>query len=196
MVGLPKCSCNTGEKRWHSSGTGSVPGCGGCCLWSRQATPQYLPDVFSFTSPGKWVGTPVSSSPRWVGIGGVEGPWFCFQLLDVCFFLSLWKGEWECECSCCSTLQMVAWVYRQILGPCEQTIKGNFSTLLVAVLQLFFFSFIDTILLCNLSCSQLLENFLYSSPLLSCLDRPEDIVGSECDPPITIQWSIGCFKKS
>lgn len=50
-----------------------------------------------------------------------------------------------------------------------------------------FFSFTDTILLCNLSCSQLLENFLYSSPLLSCLDRPEDIVGSECDPPITIQ---------
>lgn len=141
MVGLPKCSCNTGEKRWHSGGTGSVPGCGGCCLWSRQATPQYLPDVFSFISPGKWVGTPVSSSPRWVGIGGVEGPWFCFQLLDVCFFLSLWKGEWECECSCCSTLQMVAWVYRQILGPREQTIKGNFSTLLVAVLQLFFFFF-------------------------------------------------------
>lgn len=53
--------------------------------------------------------------------------------------------------------------------------QGKFlDTILVAVSQLFFFSFIDTILLYSLSCSQLLENFLYSSPLLSCLDRLED----------------------
>lgn len=175
---------------------GSVAGGGECHLWSRQTTLQCLLNIFSFTSPGKWVGTPVSSSPRWVDIGGVEGPWF--QLLDVCFFLSLWTMKRESE----NVSVHVAALYILWFGFTGGFLdlvnnQGKFlDTILVAVSQLFFFSFIDTILLYSLSCSQLLENFLYSSPLLSCLDRLEDTVESECDPPITIQWSIGCFKKS